>query len=527
MSAGLAGALAVVLCPFAGRAADGTAESEVFYIDASLDLDGLLASWAFVDVDGDGALELVLAVCLADGERELRVHELSAHRLESVPKHTVRVLGDVIAWGCADVRSEPGRELLFLTRGGVWSYSLTRPGYRDNVSRLVVDDLLYDLPDPRALEHWEYIIPGSGSGADGRDLVLLPDRTGYAIWGATGEEDAPYGRRARFEDSEDDGDDRGSVGDRPRRAEMSFSSGGSSPFLREDPRGTAALLSDSRKVRAPALMDLDGDGFLDLLRVSDEALTIHMGGPDGPSADPTRVEPLPKELMAEDGESVELTLIDLDGDGDLDLLAHVEEDVDGFENALHRIFIYRGNAERLIGAKPDQVLRFEAAMLRVEVTDVDGDGRVDLAFRKLELPSVVAAVTGLEFTFTYLVYMGGRKGFDKRPTLDHEETYDEDTVVGLAANRELTLDCDGDGIADLVEVDLDGRIAIRRVIKTSSFLRGETWSLERAPWKRFAGEGSIESLVVRDLNGDGLGDVISAGERRFSLWLSSRGRQRR
>lgn len=166
-------------------------------------------------------------------------------------------------------------------------------------------------------------------------------------------------------------------------------------------------------------------------------------------------------------------------------------------------------------------------MLRVEVTDVDGDGRVDLAFRKLELPSVVAAVTGLEFTFTYLVYMGGRKGFDKRPTLDHEETYDEDTVVGLAANRELTLDCDGDGIADLVEVDLDGRIAIRRVIKTSSFLRGETWSLERAPWKRFAGEGSIESLVVRDLNGDGLGDVISAGERRFSLWLSSRGRQRR
>ena len=91
----------------------------------------------------------------------------------------------------------------------------------------------------------------------------------------------------------------------------------------------------------------------------------------------------------------------------------------------------------------------------------------------------------------------------------------------------LTMDCDGDGLADLVEVDLDGRVGIRRLRRRSSFFGGTSWSLERAHWKRFETGGSIRSLDVRDLNGDGLGDVVSAGERRLTILLSLRPGRRR
>ena len=40
------------------------------------------------------------------------------------------------------------------------------------------------------------------------------------------------------------------------------------------------------------------------------------------------------------------------------------------------------------------------------------------------------------------------------------------------------MDCSGDGIADLVEVDLAGNLAVRRLRKESSFFGGDTWKLD-------------------------------------------------
>ena len=115
-----------------------------------------------------------------------------------------------------------------------------------------------------------------------------------------------------------------------------------------------------------------------------------------------------------------------------------------------------------------------------------------------------------------------RRKAAQRRKASQDGFYDEETIVELVANRNLTMDCDGDGLADLVEVDLDGRVGIRRLRRSSSFFGGTSWSLERSHWKRFETGGSIRSLDVRDLNGDGLGDVVSAGERRLTILLSVR-----
>jgi hypothetical protein len=493
---------------------------EVYYVDSSLDLDGRLLSFGFVDLRGDGRRDLVLAVRVPAGHRELRVHPLREGRLASEPETTVPVLDDVLAWGVANVRDEPGAELLFLTRGGAWSYSLAHPGYRDNVRRLASAELVYDMPDPRALLRWEYVIPGGE-----RDLVLLPGRDGVSLFGPSQEGDSDeYVHRSAFGASPVDRGGRTAGGPREGDGgvEVSETRDRSSPFLRDDPAGVAAVLEGSFYYRAPALVDLDGDGFTDFVRATERALVIHLGRPSGPVEAPARIEQLPEDLVSDEDTEVELMLVDVDADGVLDLLAHVAEEADGFENALHRLLLYRGETGRLLRERPDQMLRFEAAMLSVAVTDVDGDGRPDLALRKLELPSLVGTVTGLEFTFGHFVYLGEGRGFARKPALSREETYDEESVVELAANRELVLDCDGDGIADLVEIDLNGDIAIRRVRVESSFLRGEEWVLEAAPWKHFDVDGSIASLRVEDLNGDGLGDIVSAGDERLIVLLSAR-----
>ena len=95
------------------------------------------------------------------------------------PRQVVRVLQDVVAYCFADVRAEEGRELVLLTRTGAWSYSLLRDGYRGNVARLVTEDLLYDVPDPRELPYWSYVLDSEGTASD---RVLLPGRDGYSVW---------------------------------------------------------------------------------------------------------------------------------------------------------------------------------------------------------------------------------------------------------------------------------------------------------------------------------------------------------
>ena len=510
--------------------ADGAEEAH--YLDASLDLDGELLSWRFLDLEDDGSRELLLAIRTADGERELRVHRFGEAGLRREAETTVRILPDVLAWGVADVREEPGRELLFLGRSGAWSYSLALPGYRDNVQRLAPEELIYDMPDPRELPFWAYVFRGPASPGPGRDLVLLPGRDRLSVWGppAGGTAGTPgaYVLRAALPTTPGDAstDDLGADGAN-RGGGPRVGVDAASPFLPEASDGGSSLLQDAHGIAAPALLDVDGDGHADLVEAGQESLKLYLGSREGPPSEPTRVEALPDVLRDTKEREVSLRLRDVDGDGRLDVVALVADAADGFENRPFRVLVYRGRERRLLGDEPDQVLRFEAGDLEVEVVDVDSDGRMDLTVEKLVLPSLVGAVTGIEFTFSLLVFPGEARGFARRPVFSHEELFDEETAIDLAASRRWVLDCNGDGTADLVEIDLNGDITIRRVLREENRLRGSRWTLDPAPWKRFGVEGSIDSLTVDDFNGDGLGDVVSAAGDRLVVLLSVRPGARR
>jgi hypothetical protein len=502
----------------------------VSYSEASLEFEGTLLDHRFIDVDGSGQMSLCVALRLPTGRRELRVLRPSRRGFDPTSARSVSILEDVVAYGFADVRSEPGDELLFLTRTGAYSYSLSKDGYRGNIARLATEELIYDVPDSRALPFWAYTLKVTGG-----DQVLLPGRSDFAIWGpiSTDVEGAdPYGPRVRF-GAPGPVESREAPAKEGGRSTTSRSGSGeirveldhdSNILFLSGSESSSTLLEDGKSYSSPALVDLNGDGRRDLVLQRESELLVFISGPDGVPRKPTRVEPLPDYLLAENV-STKLEFVDLDGDGDLDLLAQIEQNVDGFENAEMRVLVLLNDGRRLLPAEAQQVLRFEAAMLRATVTDVDADGRPDLLVRKFVLPSMLETVSGLQFELSYLAFLGSRdkdRPFERKPALKQVEIFDENNFADAVKSRRIELDCSGDGVPDLVELDLHGRIVIRRLVHESGFFSGDTWRLDATPWKRFETRGTAMSLEVLDLNGDGLADIVSPSGNSLTMFLSSR-----
>jgi len=528
--------IAAVLCSLAVVGSTVGRTAGVRFDDVSLEFEEEILDHRFVDIDGDGQLELCLALRNDGGERELRFLRRGRLGFDPEPMHAIPVLEDVLAYGFADVRDEAGDELLFLTRSGAWSYSLQRSGYRGNIARLVDAELLYDVPDNSALPFWAYVMPHAGG-----DLVLLPGRDYFSIWGpceASDEtEEADPGaasyRSLRVFDVQRDAVDGGRNGESgtaietqgDARVELRFAGAGGDVFLSAS-EASSSLLRDGKSYGAPAVVDLDGDGDRDMILRRGDSVLIYLAEEGVVPASPTRIEPFP-DYLANDDLEIALEFVDLDLDGDLDLVGQLTANLEGFENVEIRVLALLNDGERLLPEQANQVLRFEGAYMRVDVAQVDDDGLPDLVIGKFELPSMLETVSGLEFDLTRMIFLStGEAGrpFERKPALRSSQTFDENSVGDAVANRHLVLDCDGDGIPDLVEADLQGRIAIRRLLHEDGFFSGETWELEENPWKRFETRGSLDSLQVRDINGDGLADIISPGGNSLTLFVSARTR---
>ncbi|MHC4910108.1 MAG: hypothetical protein ACYTF9_10340, partial [Planctomycetota bacterium] len=440
----------------------------------------------------------------------------------------VGVYDDVILWGAGDVRDEPGRELLFMTRTGVHSYSPTLPSYRDNIRRLATHELIYQMPDPRDLPGWRYVIEQPA-----RDLLLLPGATGLSLWGPTIGERAPdatddYGLLAEYGGGNGDPlfsvKAPGAVRATAAGVKVQIDTGSNkSLFLGDAPAAFSAMLQADAKYRAPALVDTNGDGRKDLLIQRGKKLMLFESGADGLPSRPTRTEQLPAYLDKEDHDLV-LRLHDLDADGDTDLLAWLSPDADGIEKRVFNYFVLLNDGTRLLPDEPDQVLRFKGSATESEVTDVDDDGRPDLVITKYELPELTDVLTGFNFRRSAYVYFAADETpFDRKPALRDEQTFDIESLEDALVRRRITADLSGDRIADLVEVDLSGRVAIRRLGEESSFFGGSSWTIEDDPWKRFEMGADVSGLKVVDLNGDGIADLVNPGEHGVWLMLSRRG----
>lgn len=499
--------------------------AEVNYRSWTLELEGTLLGVECLDVDLDGRLELCLAVLGRDKSRELRFHRLVDQRVELQPFRVVPVRDDAIAYGLAELREDPGHELFFLTKSGVWSYSLSKEGYRGNVERVLQSELIYDVPDPDALPYWRYVLPGSP-----RDGLLLPTPQGFALFGPVEGKTTPYGPLTDFKQlgrpevsiNEEALDYRGSLSLGP--SGVRFDSGGprdsKAPFMEPaDGRGDD-FLSNQRRVSAPALLDLDGDGQLDMVLRDADGLRVHFHKDASFAEEPDRLEAFPDYIKP----GYELSFVDLDGDGDRDLVARSNRDEDSSSLASETfvVLLLINDGVRLLPEKPSQVLRFEAGRIVLELLDVNADGRMDLGVRKFEMPSMAAALSEFELKLTDVLFLGesGARPLARKPVLKSTRSFTGENITRLATNRTWKLDCTGDGIADQVELDIDGNITVIQVERTKKFFGGHSWNAGDSAWYRTQAASKFKRLQVLDLNDDGLGDILSPGTERLIILLS-------
>ncbi|MHC5210936.1 MAG: FG-GAP repeat domain-containing protein [Planctomycetota bacterium] len=512
---------------------------EVSFVDQRLDVDGLLLDSRFIDMDGNGRRDLVMAVRaqrpgLAP-RRELRIHAmLPEGTVAPEPSLVLPVPDDVIVYGCADVQPDAGRELLLLTRSGAHSFSPLAPGLREGVRRLVSTELLFQVPSSRHLPAWTYVLERKGA----HDLLVLPDASHTSLWGPRTDAGATppvddagdYMRLADF--GLDDGAASFSV---KAPGAVRASAGGlrvkidtgsdKDLFLGEAPEAYAAMLQAEGRYRAPALADVDGDGRKDLLLYDKNSLAVHLSGPDGPAREPSRVEALPAYLDRPDDDLI-LNLRDLDGDGDMDIYARVSPDQDGLEHVVFNYFVMMNDGSRLFPDEPAQLLRFEGTGTDSTVIDVDANGRPDLVITKYVLPADLQdALTGLRFYRSAYVYFAGDKlPFERKPGLRDEQSFSSESLQDALVNRHIAGDLSNDGIADLVEMDISGHVAIRRILYEQTMFGGGKWAVEDAPWKRFDLGTDLTMMRVEDVNGDGLMDILNPGDTGISLLLSRKER---
>lgn len=243
----------------------------------------------------------------------------------------------------------------------------------------------------------------------------------------------------------------------------------------------ALLLTGSEDPSSILLVDLDGDGDDDVLVVQDDVFWPgqrdavwyeHLDGAGSYG---------PGQILEQDLNVAAIATDDLDGDGDLDLIAGVAD------LAVPRgLFWY----EHLDGngsfGPATAVHSHQTGCLWAAAHDLDGDGDGDLIGRYMDLDFTVAGYQVFE-------NVDGQGTFELARVL-------ESFVSGV---DEFVLDPDGDGDLDLIEVR-----------RGDADAGGIWWAEDRdgpgllEPWKRLAVEQFVNFPAFGDVDHDGDSDFV-------------------
>jgi FG-GAP-like repeat/FG-GAP repeat len=218
-----------------------------------------------------------------------------------------------------------------------------------------------------------------------------------------------------------------------------------------------------------ALADVDGDGALDLLHhASDEARSVHVRRGDGAGGFSTgRTVLFSPENLARD-----LEVHDLDGDGDLDVVAAIP---------FGAVVWYR---EGSTFAAPYAV-DLDPNAQSIAVGDLDGDGFADLVAGtgRLTAPGVAVALAD------------GRGGFGPG------RTFGTELLDGQGRTAVAAADVTGDGHLDVVAASDDAEPALALLTGDGSggFVTTAT----------YVAGARTSRLATGDLDGDGQLDVVN------------------
>lgn len=477
------------------------------YVTFELDRENNWDTLTTEDINGDGAKDIIFAHYDPAIGRELHIHHQQGDGNFSSTPQRVEIKTEIIAVGFADLRNDPGKELVLLANNGVFSLSTAIEGYTGNLKLLFEWDLVAAIPGQESVEFISLIEDING---DGEIDFLLPGEDHFGFFIGKGNEQFEQISSIRtinenLTSAQRNNQEAGlnaSIGiNADEGVVVSLRAETPTPFSgfveKWEPKSTnsRALLRTENWIPTALLAELNGDGLKDLvyLNVGDDGLgqlNIHYQSRDTGFAE-----------QADWQDSIDtrgdMRLLDMNMDGLVDLLR-----LTGDGNEWDARF-YLNSGGSFDFQQPNQIMRFAGYDVRLEFVDLASTEKPILNVSYYTIP-VVDAIRNASINRTQLLYSAedteAGQLFARRPNSRLEESFSADNVRGLSEQMSLRYDVDGDGTNDALYVTDNGTLAAKKI---DGQLR-----IADDPFWEYISPRTVFEFEVLALNDDAMPDLL-------------------
>lgn len=469
-----------------------------------IDPPGEIVDTIVKDADADGRQEFWLAT-VDDGRRRLSSFvQQGDSGFATEATHSQPVSRAVIAWSVGNFLADEGAELLLTTREAAYIQPIGgRP------KKIYDAPMLLDLPSETALPVLREVMDLDG---DGLEEIVLPTREGYSILAGDGtviaeipwqprEGRSPVAQQALFGGA----------------ATATLSSRALSDlFVPEESPGIVSrppLLFTSAVLPRPTLEDLNGDGLIDFSFFSRDHIRVHLQAEDGsfPRGISMRID-LP-ESKSQDNE--DLRWGHFGGGPEADLLLVRSSSGLGVSYDWQIRVWFDVTQEGELG-EPGHFRKVEGSWIRIDILDMDGDGRSELGVSIWEL-SLGLTLRAPEVSHGVYVFRpkADAPGWETRAALASDRGYGVDDLESFAVVPTFPGDLTGNGLADTLQSTGEGELELRPL------KLGERPEIGDPSW-RVPVDALAAYVRVRDLNQDGVGDLLVTHLDHWEVYLSRR-----
>ncbi|PCH60855.1 MAG: hypothetical protein COC19_05350 [SAR86 cluster bacterium] len=509
----------IVLISFSSQAQSNNFPEELHFTSSEIIRDENTRFLIHADMNGDGSEDILFSSYSAQLGRELLIyHQLANGSYDSQPQH-VEIKTEIIAIGIAELRSDPGMELLLLANNGVFSLSTAIDGYAGNINKLIDWELIATVPNQQSVTLFRGVFNADDSNYT---QLLLPGIDSYGYF--RGGSDESFVLEAQFSTLNKnitEADIAAQNFELSASLAISSEEGIKIELSTEAPSPFEDFIEDFSKQSSQSnnllevetwqptaiLAQLDSDSLSDIvyLNIGDDILgqlNIHHQHKSQGFAD------TPDWQQSLDTEG-ELLLADVNGDQLVDIYRVTAS---GNDSTLQ---LYLNQQGEFDFESPSQVMKFSGYDINFNFIDIDDDGRPELNVSFYTIP-IVDVIRNSSIIRTQLLFSASedvQTVFKRRPDSRLEESFSAQNARGLAQQMSLTYDVNGDGIKDAVYITEEGGLAAKQINAELEIAAQPFWTY--IPSQRILG------FSIANLNQDGRPDLILSHASSHSLLVAT------